>query len=56
MGNECEAYKGNNSRGTTNIRKALRLLIASESDMEIVGEVNNGFDALDMVGSLHRMF
>jgi len=36
-----------------NIRKALRLLIASESDMEIVGEVNNGFDALDMVGSLH---
>jgi len=36
-----------------NIRKDLRLLIASESDMEIVGEVNNGFDALDMVGSLH---
>lgn len=36
-----------------NIRRDLRLLIASESDMEIVGEVNNGFDALDMVGSLH---
>jgi DNA-binding NarL/FixJ family response regulator len=36
-----------------NIRKSLRLLIASESDMEIVGEVNNGFDALDMIGSLH---
>jgi len=36
-----------------NIRKALRLLITPESDMEIVGEVNNGFDALDMIGSLH---
>jgi two-component system response regulator NreC len=36
-----------------NIRKALRLSISSEPDMEIVGEVNNGFDALDMVGSLH---
>jgi two-component system response regulator NreC len=36
-----------------NIRKALRLLITSEPDIEIVGEVNNGFDALDMVGSLH---
>src|SRR4030042_1431475 len=36
-----------------NIRETLRLLISSEPDMQIVGEVNNGFDALDMVGSLH---
>ncbi len=36
-----------------NIGKTMRLLIASEPDMEIVGEVNNGFDALDMIGSLH---
>jgi DNA-binding NarL/FixJ family response regulator len=35
-----------------NIRKSLRSLIASEHDMEIVGEVNNGIDALDMVGNL----
>jgi two-component system response regulator NreC len=36
-----------------NIRKTLRLLLESEPDIEIIGEVNNGFDALDMIGSLH---
>lgn len=36
-----------------NVRKALRLMIESEPDMQIVGEVNNGFDALDIVGSEH---
>jgi two-component system, NarL family, response regulator NreC len=36
-----------------NIKNSLRLLLASEPDIEIIGEVNNGFDALDMVGNLH---
>jgi len=36
-----------------NVRKALRALFASEPDIVTVGEVNNGFDALDMIGSLH---
>lgn len=31
----------------------LRLLLASEPDIEIIGEVNNGFDALDMIGNIH---
>jgi two-component system response regulator NreC len=35
------------------IRNSLRLLLASEPDIEIIGEVNNGFDALDMIGNLH---
>ena len=29
----------------------MRLLLASEPDIEIIGEVNNGFDALDMIGN-----
>lgn len=36
-----------------NIRNNLRLLLASEPDIEIVGEVNNGFDALDMLENMH---
>jgi DNA-binding NarL/FixJ family response regulator len=36
-----------------NVRNTLRLLLASEPDIEIVGDVNNGFDALDMIGNLH---
>jgi DNA-binding NarL/FixJ family response regulator len=36
-----------------NIRNGLRLLLASEPDIDIIGEVNNGFDALDMIGNLH---
>jgi DNA-binding NarL/FixJ family response regulator len=36
-----------------NNKDNVRLLLASEPDMEIVGEVNNGFDALDMIGNLH---
>jgi DNA-binding NarL/FixJ family response regulator len=36
-----------------NNKDVLRLLLASEPDMEIIGEVNNGFDALDMIGNLH---
>jgi DNA-binding NarL/FixJ family response regulator len=34
------------------VRRNLRSLFESEPDFEIVGEVNNGFDALDKVGSL----
>ncbi len=34
-------------------RKAQRLLLALEPDVDIIGEVNNGFDALDMAGTLH---
>lgn len=36
-----------------NIKNSMRLLLASEPDIEIIGEVNNGFDALDMIGNLH---
>ena len=36
-----------------NVKNSLRLLLASEPDIEVIGEVNNGFDALDMVGNLH---
>jgi len=35
-----------------NNRDTLRLLLASEPDIEIIGEINNGFDALDMIGNL----
>ena len=34
-------------------KDSLLLLLASEPDIEIVGEVNNGFDALDMIGNIH---
>lgn len=37
----------------TNNKNNLRLLLASEPDIEVIGEVNNGFDALDMIGNLH---
>jgi len=37
----------------SNTANTLRLMMASEPDIEIIGEVNNGFDALDMIGNLH---
>jgi two-component system, NarL family, response regulator NreC len=36
-----------------NYKDDLRLLLASEPDIDVIGEVNNGFDALDMIGNLH---
>jgi two-component system response regulator NreC len=34
------------------VRRNLRSLLESEPDFEVIGEVNNGFDALDQVGNL----
>jgi len=34
-------------------KNTMRLLLGSEPDIDIIGEVNNGFDALDMIGNLH---
>ena len=36
-----------------NSRKNLRALLDAEPDLRVVGEVNNGLDALDMVGNLN---
>jgi DNA-binding NarL/FixJ family response regulator len=36
-----------------NNKNNMLLLLASEPDIEVIGEVNNGFDALDMIGNLH---
>jgi RNA polymerase sigma factor (sigma-70 family) len=35
------------------LRQNLRLLLDSEPDFQVIGGVNNGLDALDMVGNLH---
>jgi DNA-binding NarL/FixJ family response regulator len=37
----------------TRVWRHLRSLLESEPDFEVIGDVNNGFDALDKVGSLY---
>jgi two-component system response regulator NreC len=34
-------------------RQKLRSLLDLEPDLQVIGEINNGLDALDMVGNLH---
>lgn len=35
------------------LRQELRLMLDSEPDFQVIGDVNNGLDALDLVGNLH---
>jgi DNA-binding NarL/FixJ family response regulator len=37
----------------SDLRQRLRSLLDSEPDFQVLGDVNNGLDALDMVSSLH---
>jgi two-component system, NarL family, response regulator NreC len=38
---------------TPDLREKLRCLIESDPHLQVIGESNNGLDALDMVGNLH---